>query len=210
MAKYLSSADKEKCVLRIKGKEKVENLAKEYGICQRTIYRWVARYDGTIGSLDNKSPAPLSKLFTKEEEKKLIQCVLQNPGITNKQLAICIGTNRHPLTVRQKRIAIFGEAPKWSKYDYSIMFDETKVDYINRRDAIKNKIPQVFYVIQIYPNLFLRENDGHYPTCITPYFSVALKFLTEEEATKFISPLLKNKGRLKPKVQKIQNGMVEK
>lgn len=74
---------------KLKYKESVVKFSYKYGAikaaikfceCRRTIYKWRKRYDGTLGSLKDKSRRPHShpNQHTEEEEMKLIRKYKKN------------------------------------------------------------------------------------------------------------------------------------
>lgn len=207
---FLSAKEKEECVVRYKGGESIQALSKEYDVTERSIRRWCSKYDGTTESLENGSHIPLTPHPNKMpewEEQLLIKIVKSNPNITNKALAEKLGTGRNPAALHRKREKLFGKRTILHKYDYSIIFNKEAVDEINRNDALQGNIPNVFFTISVIPDLYLRINQGHYPVCITPYLSVAVKFQTFDEANNTIRMLLSNNMRWKPKVVEIRNGI---
>lgn len=190
--KRTSAQVKEECITRFQRGEDCDTLCREYGVSERTLYRWLAAYDGTRESLANKSSKPHSphpKEMTPEEVRLMIEIVRENPHITNRELAEKIGTGRNPTSYSRKREKYFGKRKTAYKYDYATLFRREEIDALNATDAARGDIPSDFYAIEAYSGLYLRENDGHYPVCVTPYFSVALKFDTLREAEAFVQSL---------------------
>lgn len=205
----LNAKQKEECVLRYKKGEHIEKLAKEYETSERSIFRWLDVYDGTIDSLENKSCRPHSphpNQMPPEEEQRLIEIVKANPNISDQRLSELLGTNRPTATLFRKREKIFGKRGYAYKHDYATIFDKNKVDANNREDVMRGIIPKHFYAIEVLPDLFLRQNDGNYPVCITPYFSVALRFETKDEAVELLKTLQQENMRWIPKVTEIKEG----
>lgn len=208
--KKTDPAIKEECVLRYKNGETPKSLCNEYGIAERTFYRWVELYDGTRESLKNKSSRPHSphpNEMTPEEVRLMIAIVTENPHISNRELAERIGTGRTPTSFSRKREKYFGKRTTAFKYDFATIFKKDEVDRLNEMDAARGDIPFDFYAIEVLPDLYLRENEGHYPVCITPYFTVAVKFENLKDAKSFLKLCKSDNMRWKPKVRHIINGL---
>lgn len=207
---FLSAKEKEECVVRYKNGESIQAISKEYDISERSIRRWCSKYDGTTESLKNKPHIPLTPHPNKMpewEEQLLIKIVQSNPNITNQLLAEKLGTGRNPSALHRKREKLLGKRNILHKYDYSVIFKKEDVDEINKTDAFQGNIPNMFFTISVLPDLYLRINQGHYPVCITPYFSVAVKFQTLEEANNTIKKLISDNMRWEAKVIEIRNGI---
>ena len=207
---FLSAEEKEECVVRYKSGESIQALAKEFNVTERSIYRWCKKYDGTTESLRNRMPissTPHPNKMPEWEEQLLIEIVKSNPNITNLELAKKLGTGRNRASLQRKREKIFGKRSILHKYNYSVIFNKEAVDKINQNDVSQGNIPNSFFTISILPDLYLRANKGNYPVCITPYFSIAIKFQTEEEANDMISNLLSENMRWIPKVVEVINGI---
>lgn len=207
---FLSAEEKEACVTRYKNGESIQAISVEYDVTERSIYRWCSKYDGTTESLKNGSHIPLTphpNKMPKWEEQLLIKIVKLNPNITNKALAEKLGTNRNPAALHRKREKLLGKRNIIHKYDYSIIFNKEAVDEINKSDALQGNIPSVFFTISVLPDLYLRINPGNYPVCLTPYFSVAIKFQALSEATNMITNLMSKNMRWKPRVIEVRNGI---
>lgn len=205
----LETKRKEECVLRYKKGESIERLEQEYGVSGRSIFRWLELYDGTMESLENKSCRPLTphpNQMPPEEEQRLIEIVKANPNISDQRLSELLGTNRPTATLYRKREKIFGKRRYAYKYDYSTIFNKEKVDANNREDAMRGIIPERFFTIEVLPDLYLRQNDGSYPVCITPYFSVALRYESRDEALKLVETLRQENMRWIPKVVEVKDG----
>lgn len=211
--KKTEPAIKEECVLRYQGGETPSSLCEEYGISERTFYRWVELYDGTLESLGNKSSRPHSphpNEMTPEEVALMISIVEENPYISNRELAEKIGTGRNPMSFSRKREKYFGKRSSAYKYDYATIFKQEEVARLNEMDAARGEIPFEFFVIEVLPDLYLRENEGRYPVCITPYFTVALKFEQLKDAKLFLKNCKSENMRWKPKVRQVINGIIVK
>ena len=141
------------------------------------------------------------------EERLLIKIVKSNPNITNQALAEKLGTGRNPAALHRKREKLFGKRNILHKYDYSVIFNKEAVDEINRTDALQGNIPNVFFTISVLPDLYLRLNQGNHPVCLTPYFSIAIKFKTFKEAEYTAKNLKSSNMRWKPKVIEVINGI---
>ena len=207
---FLPAKAKEECVVRYKSGEAIKVLSKEYNVTERTIYRWYSKYDGTTESLDNGSHIPLTPHPNKMpdwEEELLIKILKRNPNITNRALSEELGTGRNPAALHRKREKLFGKRNILHKYDYSVIFNKEAVDEINKNDALQGSIPNGFFTINVLPDLYLRINPGNYPVCLTPYFSVAIKFQTLKDAQIMINNLTSNNMRWKPKVIEVKNGI---
>ena len=207
---FLSAKEKEECIVRYKDGESIRKLSKEYNVTPRSIWRWCSKYDGTTESLKNGSHVPLTPHPNKMpewEEQLLIKIVRSNPNITNQALAEKLGTGRNPAALHRKREKLFGKRSILHKHDYSVIFNKEAVDEINQNDALQGNIPNVFFTISVLPDLYLRINPGNYPVCLTPYFSVAIKFQTLKEANSMIKNLISNNMRWKPKVIEVRNGI---
>lgn len=207
---FLSAKEKEECIVRYKGGESIRKLSKEYNVTARSIWRWCSKYDGTTESLENGSPVPLTPHPNKMpewEEHLLIKIVKSNPNITNQALAEKLGTNRNPTALHRKREKLLGKRNIIHKYDYSVIFSKEAVDEINQNDALQGNIPNVFFTISVLPDLYLRINPGNYPVCLTPYFSVAIKFQTLNEANNMIMNLTSENMRWEPRVIEVRNGV---
>ena len=109
--------------------------------------------------------------------------------------------------VRYKDGESIRKLSKEYKHDYSVIFNKEAVDEINQNDALQVNIPNVFFTIIVLTGLYLRINPGNYPVCLTPYFSVAIKFQTLKEANSMIKNLISNNMRWKPKVIEVRNGI---
>lgn len=60
----------------------INYVARKYHVSERTLYRWLKKYDGTKESLENKSHRPLTpdkKSYTQEEINNIIKYVKRNP-----------------------------------------------------------------------------------------------------------------------------------
>lgn len=207
---FLSAKEKENCVVRYKAGESIQAISKEYDVTERSIRRWCSKYDGTTESLKNGSHVPLSPHPNKMpewEEHLLIKIVKSNPNITNKALAEKLGTGRNPAALHRKREKLLGKRNILHKYDYSVIFKKESVDKINQCDAQQDNIPNVFFTIRVLPDLYLRINPGNYPVCLTPYFSIAVKFQTLKEANDMIKNLMSENMRWKPRVIEVRNGI---
>lgn len=208
-----SASEREACVLRIKNGEPIQLIAQEIQATESTIYRWIRKYDGTTESLKSGSSVPHTphpKTMPKEEEERLIAIVTENPYITDKKLSELLGTNRSPAVLYRKRAKLFGERKRTAyKYDFATMFDESKVNAINLMDADQGIIPKEFYVIETVEGLYIRMDEGHYPACLTPYFTVAVKFQTEAEADEFCQTLLFEGMRWRPHTRCVKGGVLQ-
>ena len=142
------------------------------------------------------------------EKEKIKNIVMKNPGISDKKLAQILGTNRNPATLYRKREKIFGKREILKKSDFSIIFSKEKVDLINYNDFLDKIIPENFFTIEVVEGLFLRENSANYTVCLTPYFSVALKFKTENEAINTLKGFQIERMRWIPTVKKVMNGKI--
>ena len=153
---------KERCVLDYKNGVSIVALVQKYGVSERTLYRWVKLYDGTAESLQDKSSRPLSphpNQMTDEEVALMKKIVQENPHITNRELADRIGAGRNPMSYYRKREKIFGKRTISYKYDFTTIFRKEEVDKLNEIDAARGDIPLLFYVIEVLPDLYLRENE---------------------------------------------------
>lgn len=206
----LSAEEKAECVIRIKNGERISDLAKEYKISERSIRRWKEKYDGSIHSLENKPSVPLTphpKKMPEIEEQKLIEIIKANPNISNKDLSIALGTGRDAAFLSKKREKLLGKREIHYKYDYATIFNKQAVDEINKSDALKEKMPSVFFTISILPDLYIQICKNKNPVCITPYISVAIKFETREEANRMIHRITSSHTRWKPKIVEIRDGL---
>ncbi len=206
----LTAAKKEECVLRYKNGEHINLLAQEYQVSERSIFRWLELYDGTVESLQNKSCVPHTphpNQMPPDEEQRLIEIVTANPNISDQRLSELLGTNRATATLFRKREKLFGKRSYAYKYDFATIFDKGKVAENNREDAMRGIIPNHFYAIEVLPDLYLRQNDGKYPVCLTPYYSVALQFENETIAIEFLQSLMSPGMRWTPRVMEVINGV---
>ncbi len=207
----LTAEQKEECILRYKNGEDIQTLAQEYQVSDRSIFRWLDVYDGTVESLQTKSCKPHTphpNQMPPEEEQRLIEIVKANPNISDKRLSELLGTNRPTATLFRKREKLFGKRGYAYKFDYATIFDKSKVDAHNYEDAMRGTLPKHFYVIEVLPDLYLRQNDGNYPVSITPYFSIALKFESEKNAGDLLKTFIFDKMRWNPMVVEIKDGIV--
>ena len=81
-------------------------VSQQYHCSERTLYRWRRKYNGTIQSLKNGSPKPLTpnpKTMPDWEKEKLIEIVTENPNISDRELSRMLGTNRNPAALYRKR-----------------------------------------------------------------------------------------------------------
>lgn len=206
----LSAKEKAECVIRLENGEHILDLAKEYKVAERSIWRWKHKYDGTIKSLENKSSVPLTphpKKMPPAEEQKLIEIINTNPNISNKCLSIALGTGRDAAFLSKKREKLLGKRKIHHKYDYATIFNKQVVDEINKSDALKEEMPSVFFTISVLPDLYIQICKNKNPVCITPFISVAIKFKTREEANKFMKTLASNHTRWKPEIVEIRDGI---
>ena len=202
--------EREACVLRIRGGESVKAVARDLGVTEQTVYRWLKKYDGTLESLVSGSSVPHSphpNAMPKDEEARLIAIVTQNPHITDKKLSELLGTNRAPSVLYRKREKLFGERRLLPfKYEYATIFHADAVDEINHADFEQGTVPSEFFVIEVMDGLYLPINEGRYPVSLTPFFTVALKFGEETEACAFCSTFLSDGMRWTPRVRRVKDG----
>ena len=204
----LTPEEKEQCVLRYQSGENIDALGEEYSINVASIYRWQRVYDGTTKSLEPKSSVPKTrhpKQMPLEEEQRIIEIVSANPQITDKQLSILLGTNRNVGALHRKRERLLGKRIIYYKYDYATLSSKSRVDDINHSDLTQGLMPNEFFVIEVVDGLFLQVNSGSNPVCVTPYFTLALKFDTKENAEKFLATLISEDMRWIPKIKYVNS-----
>lgn len=204
----LTPEEKEQCVLRYHSGENIDALAEEFSINVASIYRWQRVYDGTTKSLEAKSSVPKTrhpKQMPIEEEQRIIEIVTANPQITDKQLSVMLGTNRNLGALHRKREKLLGKRIIFYKYDYSTLFSKSRVYDINHSDLTQGIMPNEFFVIEVVDGLYLQINSGSNPVSITPYYTLALKFETQEAAEIFKATLISEDMMWVPKIKYVSN-----
>ncbi|MDR3021366.1 MAG: DDE-type integrase/transposase/recombinase, partial [Clostridiales bacterium] len=115
--------------------ESVVFMSRKYKVCERVMWRWLNRYNGTIESLQNKSSKPLTAhpaSQTDDEKEHIKQLTEQNPtwGYTEiyGELRTQFAYGRHYLTmykwIRKNNIKDVIEYYKPKKYHTPEMFGQ--------------------------------------------------------------------------------------
>lgn len=103
----------------------IEHVCHRYHCSERTIYRWKAKYDGTIESLSNGSNKPKKahpKAHTTDEIEHIKALLKRNPNITLNELYGKLRQNyaytRHPVSLYRflKKSGIITEIKKSKRY----------------------------------------------------------------------------------------------
>ena len=175
-------------------KNGVQEASKKYGCSIRTIYRWKKRFDGSISSLNDKSCLPKfnPKAHTSEEIQNIEIVLKQYPYISYKKAYEILKNKygykrsfgglynyikRHKLVEKLK-----------SKNEASTIFDSQTVETINRKYIFNNSKALPLYLIEVNNlGIYLGKNiNNGYPSFLTVYFNMAMKFKTQEEAIQYI------------------------
>ena len=173
----------------------INSAVEKYNCTVPTIYRWKRKYDGTLESLEDKSSRPLTphpNALTEKEISDIKENVMKNPYISDVELVEILGTNRDRTVIRKYRDRIFGKVSYANKANINTMFNSEDVNELNKKDFINDKQFERFaYLIEVNNSgIYIGKdrNDG-YPSYLTVYYSMALKFKTHDEAIKFIDSI---------------------
>lgn len=173
----------------------IKGAVEKYKCTMATIYRWKRKYDGTLESLEDKSSRPLTphpNALTEKEISDIKENVLKNPYISDGELVQILGTNRDRTVIRKYRDRIFGKVSYANKADVKTMFSSEDVEELNKKDIANDKtFENSVYLIEINKcGIYIgRDRGDGYPTYLTVYYNMALKFKTSTEANDFINKI---------------------
>ena len=187
----------------------INSAVEKYKCTMATIYRWKRKYDGTLESLEDKSSRPLTphpNALTEKEISDIKENVIENPYITDGELVQILGTNRDRTVIRKYRDRIFGKVSYANKADVQTMFSSEDVKELNKKDLANDKTFEKFvYLIEINNSgIYIGKDRGDgYPSFLTVYYNMALKFKTLDEAKNFIGTI-KNSSQFQLSVKEVK------
>ena len=181
-----SSREKFKAI-KLLETESYKYVAEKYKCSVQTLYRWKKLFDGTLESLENGSHishTPNPKTMPKDEYDRLVLLINDYPYASDKEIAEMLGTNRNPVTIYRKRRKILNTYKPKNKNDIDCLFDDDSINIHNSKDFyIDNK---TCYLLELSGTGLFVGKDTSWPAFFTPFYSIALKFYSYEEALGFI------------------------
>ena len=200
-AKYKQS------VVKFSFKYGVKKASIKFNECERTIYRWRKRYDGSIESLEDKSRRPHThpKQHTAEEIKLIRNYKRKNKNTGLVVLWVKLREAGYKRTVQglyhvMRRLGIYKKAPSKRKRQGNIEIE--KVTYPGEKIQIDVK-----YVPKECMTRELQEQGEKFYqyTAIDEYTRIRYTWFTNEHSTYMSSEFVKRVVRYYPfKIKKIQ------
>ena len=174
----------------INTKVNIRKIADTYNVSERTIYRWLKNYDGTLESLKNKpcnAKSSHPNTLSNNEIKRLEILFDTFPYATNKKIAELLGTNRNSATIAKYRNKYINNTNRIPKNKIEGMFNQKSLDFTNKKDVYSYADNESWLIEINNASIFIAKENGNNPCGFTPFFSLALKFNTKTEAQNFIN-----------------------